>query len=660
MPTLDSAHTWSFTIDGADVTDYVDPSTVAMTDAEGAEVDTLYLELVDQAAELDLLDWQEILWIIDPGTGDELVWFGGFVMQPSRAAISGGQGFIWRIKCEGYITLLSRLPAGLRTWVDSYPGDIVADLLDQAGLTSQDSEQGTLSYVGNDTTTAVLEDTGQMWTDWDTLAGNAGYAAVVTNSDGTVTWGYLGGTTEESTEITVYTDFALTTRGWNGVLPVAGGKTPASYHIRRGELFSGHRPIDTTHVQTGDNALLSFGTTSDETVAQVLARLAKQLGWVWRVSAEAELYFGEAANDLAPFNVSDGASATYVAGGYFPARADTFALALANGMEISNRVLIHGGSKMSPETEETFVADGSTRIYQLAHRNLIDITVLVNGVVVSDGTIWWNSFDDRIVLVNYAEGWMRFVDDFLANDDGITVIYRYWIALDYEKRDEASIIQRRQVFTHELTDPSITSEERAEEVATQLLADYGGGQRTGSFEVWRLGLRAGQNMQLKFPGFGIDEAYTIRKLDCRIDGSNTGLVVYCEFGSRQMQFSQSVAGSPATDDLLRLGQFGPMALSTQASIAKALMADTALANQYTAVVDASSNDVELSLPPAITRSGDSLLVIRKDSSAYAVTIVPAFGETINAGSSLSVANSGYAAVMCYSDGMAWYGLALGG
>ncbi len=658
MPSLDSAHTWSFTIDGADVTDYVDPSTVAMTDAEGAEVDTLYLELVDPSGSLSLSDWQEIIWIIDPGTADEIVWFGGFVIDPKRAAISGGQGSVWQLKCEGYTTLLARLPAGLRTWVDSYPGAIVEDLLDQAGLTSQDTEQGTLSYVGNDTSTAVLKDTWQVWTPWTTLSGNAGYAVVVTNSDGTITWGYLGSTTEEVNEIEIYTDFALTTRGWNGVLPVAGGKTPASYHVRRGELFSGHRPIDTTHVQTGDNALLSFGTTPDETVAQVLIHLAKQLGWVWRVSAEAELYFGEAAtNDPAPFNVSDGANATYVAGGYFPARADTFALALANGMEISNRVLIHGGAKASTETQETFVADGVTRIYQLDHRNLIDITVLVNGVVVADGTVWWNTFDDRIVLVNYAEGWIWFVEDFLQNDDGITVIYRYWIRLEYEQRDEDSIIKRRQVFTYELTDPSITSEERAEEVATQLLADYGGGQRTGSFEVWRLGLRAGQDVKLKFPSYGINEGYTIRKLDCRIDGSNTGLVVYCEFGSRRMQLSQVVAGSGAwTDDLLRLGQLGPATNNIRSSIAKPLAADAVLAKQHTALVDGSSNDVELTLPAAITRTGESLLVVRIDTSAYAVTIVPAFGETINGGSSLSVSNSGYVGVLCYSDGVDWYGL----
>lgn len=658
MPTLDSAHTWQFVIDGVDVTDYVDPGSVAMTDAEGAEVDTLYLELADPDGSLSLSDWQEIAWIIDPGTVDELVWFGGFVIQPEQSAIGGGLGFVWRIKCEGYVTLLARLPAGLRSWVDTYPGDIVIDLLDQAGLVSQDSEQDALNYIGDDTTTAQFKDAGQDFTDWSSTTAPAQYAIVVTNDDGTITWGYCGDD-DATLQVDIYTDRALTTRGWNGVLPVAGGKTPISYHVRRGELFSGHRPIDTTNVQTGDNALLSFGTTADETVAQVIARLAKQLGWVWRVSGEAELYFGESTNDSAPFNVSDGANATYVAAGYFPSRADTFTLTGTNGMEIRNRVVIHGGAKPSTETEETFVADGVTRIYQLANRNLIDITVLVNGVVVADGTIWWNTFDDRVVLVNYAEGWIWFVDSFLANEDGITVIYRYWIALEYEQRDEASIDQRRQVLTYELTDPSITSEERAQEVATQILADYSGGRYTGSFEVWRLGLRAGQDVKLKFPGYGIDTGFVIRKMDCRIDPTNTGLVVYCEFGSRQMQLSQAVAGGgTATTDLLRVGQLGPMSDVALSKITKPLAADTALAKQVTAVIDASSNDVNLSLPPALTRAGQYMLAVRIDNGPHAATLTAAYGETVNGKSSYSI-GANYIGVLCYSDGTQWFALKIG-
>jgi hypothetical protein len=410
-----------------------------------------------------------------------------------------------------------------------------------------------------------------------------------------------------------------------------------------------------------DNALLSFGTTADETVAQAIARLAKQLGWVWSVSGEAEMFFGLAMENPAPFNVCDGASADYIA--YFPVRADTFALALANGMEISNRVVIHGGAKPGDEVQELFLANGVTRIYQLAHRNLIDITVLVNSQVVADGTIWWNTFDDRVVLVNYAEGWIWFVDDFLQNDDNILVIYRYWIRLEYEQRDETSIAQRRQVFTREISDPGITSAEQAAAVATQILTDYGNGQRTGSFEIWRLGLRAGHSVKLKFPDYGIDEEYTIRKMDCRIDGSNSGLVVYCEFGSQQLMLSQVVgsaaAGAGSSDDLLRWSQLGPLTLGALSSITDYIVADTTLAKQFTAIVDASSEDVELTLPPAITREGHSLLVVRVDTSAHAVTILPAVGETINGDSSLSVSNSGYAGVLCYSDGATWYGLEVG-
>jgi hypothetical protein len=499
-----------------------------------------------------------------------------------------------------------------------------------------------------------------VWDDWDTSTGDAAYAVVVTNTDGTVSWGYLGSLS--GSDITVYQDLALSTRGWNGVLPIVGSKTPDGYHVRRAELFSGHRPIDTTNVQTGDNALLSFGTTADETVAQLIARLGKQLGWVWRVDGEAQLYFGEATLDPAPFNVSDGANATYVDAGYFPARADTFTVSGANGMEIRNRVLIHGGAKASTEQSEIFYGSATGRIYQLAHRNLIDITVLVNGAVVADGTVWWNTFDDRIVLVNYAEGWIWFVEDFLILGDTIQVIYRYWIALEYEQRDEASIEQRRQVFTYEITDRSITSEERAQEVATQILADYSGGRYTGSFEVWRLGLRAGQDIKLKFPGFGIDTGFTIRKMDCRIDPSNTGLVVYCEFGDRQMQLSE-LAGSVSgvANDQVRLGQLSSYLASSSASIATPVTASSlALAKQYTVVVDATSNDIQLTLPPASTHIGHSMLVIRTDTSpTYTVELAAGGSETINGGASLDVPNAGYDAMLCYSDGAAWYALQLG-
>ena len=98
-----------------------------------------------------------------------------------------------------------------------------------------DSEQGALSYQGNDTTTAEFRDEGQDFSDWETTSGNAAYMLVVTNGDATVSWGYMGAANNgagTNDDIDMYQDITRSTRGWNGTAPVAGGKTPSSYVVR--------------------------------------------------------------------------------------------------------------------------------------------------------------------------------------------------------------------------------------------------------------------------------------------------------------------------------------------------------------------------------------------------------------------------------------------
>ena len=89
---------------------------------------------------------------------------------------------------------------------------------------------GTLSYVGNDTTTASFTDGAATMS---TYAASAPYThmIVVTNSDNTTSWGYMG--TASSGNITIFTTKGGTTRGWNGVAPVAGTKVPVGYEIRK-------------------------------------------------------------------------------------------------------------------------------------------------------------------------------------------------------------------------------------------------------------------------------------------------------------------------------------------------------------------------------------------------------------------------------------------
>ncbi|MEI6327172.1 MAG: LamG domain-containing protein, partial [Candidatus Roizmanbacteria bacterium] len=101
---------------------------------------------------------------------------------------------------------------------------------------------GTLSYntgAWNDTTAASFEDDGMDFSTYQTTSGNAAYMIVVTNSDNTTSWGYLGTASGAGNkDIPIYTTKAMATRGWasgnqGGILPIAGSKVPAGYEIRK-------------------------------------------------------------------------------------------------------------------------------------------------------------------------------------------------------------------------------------------------------------------------------------------------------------------------------------------------------------------------------------------------------------------------------------------
>lgn len=650
---LDRRHTFRFTIDTVDVTFYVDPDTVSMTDAEGAEIDTLYFELTDLAYDLSITEWQEVRWTLDPGTVNELEWFGGFVVSCERAGVAGGPGILWRVKCEGYTTLLERMEAPEKFYLDQYPGDIAADLLVTAGLTKiYGSAMGAMTYQGNDTTTAEFRYLGGNFSSYATTSGDAAYALVATNEDGSISWGYMGGANNSNQDIDIYTDRARTTRGWLGTLPNAGSHYPEQFWVRKAAEFSGHTPINVTeHVTQGASKLTSFASTREQSLAATLARLAVEAGsWAWRIDAAAYLWFAPAGTDAAPFGVSDGDSGDFV--NYWPVRAETFSL-VTSGVDMVNRVVVHGGAKDSTPVTEYFYGTGSKTLYQLAHRDLIEITVILNGQVIADGTMWWHTFaDGKVVLVNYAEGWIWF-NVAPALTDELTVIYRYWTPLVYEKRNEASIVARRQVLTKTIVDRSIYDDERAEVVATAILNDYAAPVQSGSFEVWRLGLRAGQAVTLEFPQFGLSDDFVIRKLDCRIDPSGDGLICWVQYGGRQTSLSELVArgGQISTRDV-RLEQLGNLVHRASAAPAKPITSDHLVVKGETVVADASDGALSVYLPPPgamIDRWVPVIMIGGKNT-------VTVYGDTIN-GASSYVLSTKYQAAIFYSTGAAWYVIA---
>lgn len=91
-----------------------------------------------------------------------------------------------------------------------------------------DVQQGALTYnpIANS-----FQDAGQDFSDWETLAGDAGWEITVTNNDGTTAHAYLGAafaTGAPDDSILVYTDVGLTTAGWDIAV---GAKVPISYEV---------------------------------------------------------------------------------------------------------------------------------------------------------------------------------------------------------------------------------------------------------------------------------------------------------------------------------------------------------------------------------------------------------------------------------------------
>lgn len=129
------------------------------------------------------------------------------------------------LSVQGNATGVQSLAAGVRNTALTLDGS--TGYLRQATIATN---IGTLSYVGNDTTTASFTDDAATMSTYQASAPYT-YMIVVTNSDNTVSWGYMG--TASSGNITIFTTKTGSTRGWNGTAPVAGTKTPVGYEIRK-------------------------------------------------------------------------------------------------------------------------------------------------------------------------------------------------------------------------------------------------------------------------------------------------------------------------------------------------------------------------------------------------------------------------------------------
>ena len=157
-------------------------------------------------------------------------WIGNVVRETAYGMLAWeGLVYAMQLTLDGAVFEITLDPDRWHNNVDVYYSDLAIADTDQGALSywTWDTNVGALSYTteaGDDTFT----DAGQDFSPYVTGA-EAWWVIEITNTDGTITWAYLGATVTNP-EVRVFTDIDKTTPGWNGQAPA--GLTPASYEVQ--------------------------------------------------------------------------------------------------------------------------------------------------------------------------------------------------------------------------------------------------------------------------------------------------------------------------------------------------------------------------------------------------------------------------------------------
>lgn len=304
----------------------------------------------------------------------------------------------------------------------------------------------------------------------------------------------------------------------------------------------------TTHVDAG-STLVMF-TTNGETLSAAMNRLmivAAQKAatpWAWRIDPEKNVIAGAASSNAAPFDVSDSTNADYIS--YYPADKGSVVKKI-DASDIRNRITVRGGTQASDTQTETFSGDGATVLFKLAHKPIRDIvSIKIGGVLQTHGTDWLHNPVSYDVLTNYSAGTVKFTAAPAAAANNIEVKYRYDEAVLVTVSDITSYGIYGYYFDFEIEDRSITNEDDATDLANAMLEQYANGVTHGSFTVGRLGLRAGQQLALKFDDLSIDGNYPIRRVTYEMQGASVYVDCTVNWGGRAESFAQAWASGQSS------------------------------------------------------------------------------------------------------------------
>ena len=169
---MDDAHQWQLKVDGVDRWSHLQSGALEWTENDSGEIGTLRTTLVEYGSALGIVEWQEIV-LYD---GALAVW-GGYITQATP--IADGLGTVnrlrWEITAESYETILNRSSQVRYVYNGWNPGDILADLFDQA----LDPDTDPPNQTEFDTSTYVTTGT---WPDAAIFVANGGKLTDILNT----------------------------------------------------------------------------------------------------------------------------------------------------------------------------------------------------------------------------------------------------------------------------------------------------------------------------------------------------------------------------------------------------------------------------------------------------------------------------------------------
>lgn len=277
------------------------------------------------------------------------------------------------------------------------------------------------------------------------------------------------------------------------------------------------------------------------TLRRAFEELAKLTGYIWRIDYNTEVYFQPPAFAPAPESFRDSAPHNHVS-----VSID------ADVTQVRNNVTVIGSDDGEPSANidtQTFIADGTTRSWQLDNKPDSIVSITVDGVSKQFSLdVNQQTTDDFVYSFSGASISVAAGGSVPTNGQVIEVIYYPRVTIIANVQDAASIeffkVYESSDGLHDylITDKNIKTKAQARDRATQELAQFATPLITGKV-VTRSDLlspgsifRPGQALTVNLPSWGIttDTAYTIQQVVTRLneDGSNIIYSYEITFGGK--------------------------------------------------------------------------------------------------------------------------------